>query len=277
MTGARTGLIGHPVGHSKSPLIHGYWIKKYGLPGSYELVDLSCEELESGVKALRDKGFRGFNVTVPHKVDVIDLCDEVDELAQIVGAVNTVTIREGRLYGTNTDVFGFIENLKTHAPDFDFTAGPAVVLGAGGAARAVIQGLLQEGVPEILLSNRTSANAEALIARTRSPERIMSVGWGSLESAKSLARANLVVNTTSLGMAGKPPLKLSLEGLSQKALVHDIVYAPLMTDLLKEAQMRGNRIVTGIGMLLHQARPGFKLWHGVMPEVTEELTRMVGG
>lgn len=277
MSFTKTGLVGHPVSHSKSPVIHGHWIKQYGLNGSYELVDLSCEGLAAGIQSLKDSGFKGFNVTVPHKVDVMALCDHVDDVAQIVGAVNTVTIKDGTLHGTNTDVFGFIENLKAHAPDFDFTAGPAVVLGAGGAARAVVQGLLQEGVPEIWLSNRTPEKADALIASASQKDRIKRLGWNSVESAEALSQANLVVNTTSLGMTGKPALTLSLEGLSPRALVHDIVYAPLLTPLLLEAQARGNRIVTGIGMLLHQARPGFALWHGVMPEVTDELTRMVGG
>lgn len=277
MSFTKTGLVGHPVSHSKSPVIHGHWIKRYGLSGSYELVDLACEELAAGVEDIKNSGFKGFNVTVPHKVEIMELCDSIDDLARIVGAVNTVTLRDGALHGTNTDVFGFIENLKAHAPDFDFRAGPAVVLGAGGAARAVVQGLLQEGVPEIWLSNRTPEKADALIAGASRPDKIKRLRWNNADSAEALSQANLLVNTTSLGMTGRPELKLSLDGLSPEALVHDIVYAPLMTPLLLEAQARGNKTVTGIGMLLHQARPGFSLWHGVMPEVTDELTRMVGG
>ena len=275
MTGTKIGLIGHPVSHSKSPLIHSYWIRKHGLNGSYTLVDLACEALESGIKKIKADGFRGFNVTVPHKVALLELCDEVDELARVVGAVNTVTIEKGRLIATNTDVFGFIENIKSHAPDFDFTAGPAVVLGAGGAARAVVQGLLQEGVPEILLSNRTAAKADALIETSSQPAKIALLGWNSGESGKALKEANLIVNTTSLGMTGKPKLEIDLSLLNPKALVHDIVYAPLMTELLITARKQGNPIVTGIGMLLHQARPAFARWHGIMPEVTDELTEIV--
>lgn len=275
MTGTKTGLIGDPVSHSKSPMIHSYWIKQYGLNGTYELVDLSCEELEKGIERIKAEGFRGFNVTVPHKVALLELCDDVDELARVVGAVNTVTIEKGRLSGTNTDVFGFIENIKAQAPDFDFTAGPAVVLGAGGAARAVVQGLLQEGVPEILLSNRTASKADALMNSCSEPSKVALIGWNSGDSGKALHSANLLVNTTSLGMAGKPRLEIDLSLLHPKALVHDIVYAPLITELLKEAQIRGHAIVTGIGMLLHQARPAFARWHGVMPEVAEELVHMV--
>jgi len=275
MTVTKTGLIGHPVSHSKSPLIHSYWIKQYGLNGTYELVDLSCEELKRGLEKLRLDWFRGFNVTVPHKVALLDLCDEVDELARVVGAVNTVTIERGRLSGTNTDVFGFIENIKALAPDFDFTAGPAFVLGAGGAARAVVQGLLQEGVPEILLSNRTESKADTLIENCSQPGKIRRLGWNSGESLIALSSANLLVNTTSLGMTGKPKLEIDLSKLHSRALVHDIVYAPLMTDLLLQAQKRGNPVVTGIGMLLHQARPAFAHWHGVLPEVTPELTELV--
>lgn len=275
MTLTNTGLIGHPVSHSKSPLIHSYWIKEHGLNGSYALVDLACEELEKGIEKIKAEGFRGFNVTVPHKVALLELCDEVDTLARIVGAVNTVTIEKGRLSGTNTDVFGFIENIKSHQPDFDFRGGPAVVLGAGGAARAVVQGLLQEGVPEILLSNRTDSKADTLIETSSQPEKIRRMGWNSGESRKAFFSANLLVNTTSLGMTGKPRLEIDLTGLNPKALVHDIVYAPLMTELLITAQKRGNPIVTGIGMLLHQARPAFACWHGVMPDVSDALVKMV--
>ncbi|MCB1681132.1 MAG: shikimate dehydrogenase [Rhodospirillales bacterium] len=275
MTGTKTGLVGHPVSHSKSPLIHGYWIRKYGLNGSYSLLDLSCEGLQSGIEKIKAEGFRGFNITVPHKVALLDLCDEVNALARAVGAVNTVTIENGRMSGTNTDVFGFIENIKSKSPTFDFKAGPAVVLGAGGAARAVVQGLLMEGVPEILLSNRTESKADTLIETASEPNKIKRLGWNSGEAGEAVSTANLLVNTTSLGMTGKPKLEIDLSSLNPRALVHDIVYAPLMTELLLRAQERGNPIVTGIGMLLHQARPAFSLWHGVMPDVTDELEAMV--
>lgn len=265
----KTGVIGHPIAHTKSPLIHGYWIETYGLQGCYEAIDVPCETLPSHVRGLVDRGYAGFNVTVPHKEMIFDLCDEVDGLAREVGAVNTVVIDDSKLLGTNTDVFGFVQNIKSTAPDFDFTAGRAVVLGAGGAARAVIKGLIDEGVPKILLLNRTREKAETL-AQTPNIE----VGdWH--ERSTLLEGANLLVNTTSLGMDGKPALDMNLNALPQTALVNDIVYAPLYTDLLSQARDQGNPIVTGIGMLLHQARPSFERWFGILPTVDEALQDLV--
>ncbi len=271
MSARLTGLVGHPISHSKSPVIHEYWLEKNGISGSYKLFDLSCEELEQGLKKMAADGCCGFNVTVPHKVSVMELCDEVDDLARVVGAVNTVSIQDGKMTGTNTDVFGFTQNIKDNAPDFDFAKGSALVLGAGGAARAVIQGLLQEGVPEILLSNRTASKADSLIELASDTSRIKRVDWEKRSDASVLNGLNLLVNTTALGMSGKPALEIDLRELGDECLVHDIVYAPLQTELLKQATRRGNPTVTGIGMLLHQARPAFKLWHGVLPEVTQEL------
>ncbi len=268
----KAAVIGHPISHSKSPLIHGHWIEKHGLTGSYEAIDVPCGNLENRVRDLVKGGYVGFNVTLPHKEDMLDLCNEVDEIARAVGAVNTVQIRDGRLFGTNTDVFGFVENVKIGAPDFDFAAGRAVVLGAGGAARAVVQGLLQEGAPEILLLNRTQEKAQHLVQSAGQPEKIKVGAWG--ERSALLADANIVVNSTSLGMQGQPALEIDLAALPKNALVSDIVYAPLMTDLLKAAQGRGNPVVTGIGMLLHQARPAFQMWFGVLPEVDEALERL---
>ncbi len=266
-------VIGHPIGHSKSPLIHNYWIAQHGLEGSYEAVDIPCESLEKDVRGLTQKGFAGFNVTIPHKEAMLALCDEVDETARQIGAVNTVIIRDGRLCGTNTDSFGFIQNIKTGAPDFDFTAAPAVVLGAGGAARAVIHGLLQEGVPQIIIANRTAAKAETLKAACGAPEKITIAPWDA--RGEVLAGAGLLVNTTALGMNGQGPLEIDLAKLPSSALVTDIVYAPLETALLKDAKKRGNIVVGGIGMLLHQARPAFQAWFGVMPEVDEKLQQKV--
>ena len=271
MSARLTGLVGHPISHSKSPVIHEYWLEQNGISGSYKLFDLSCEELEQGLKQMVADGCRGFNVTVPHKVSVMELCDEVDDLARVVGAVNTVSIQDGKMTGTNTDVFGFTQNIKDNAPDFDFTKGSALVLGAGGAARAVVQGLLQEGVPEILLSNRTASKADSLIELASDTSRIKRVDWEKRSDASVLNGLNLLVNTTALGMSGKPALEIDLSELGSACLVHDIVYAPLQTELLVQAAQRGNPIVTGIGMLLHQARPAFELWHGVLPEVTQEL------
>ncbi|MCB1783526.1 MAG: shikimate dehydrogenase [Alphaproteobacteria bacterium] len=271
----KTALIGHPVSHSKSPLIHGHWIAKHGLNATYEAIDLPCEDLEEGVQTLIREGYKGFNITVPHKVDIMSLCDQIDDLARIVGAVNTVTIENGKLSGTNTDVYGFTQNIRETAPDFDFTKGPALVLGAGGAARAIIQGLIAQGVPEIRLSNRTKEKALELLENASTPEKIKLLNWDARSEKSTQQDLNLLVNTTSLGMTGKTPLEIDLTHLPPAAHVNDIVYAPLMTDLLTKAKANGNPIITGIGMLLHQARPGFKLWHGIMPEVTEDLREKV--
>jgi shikimate dehydrogenase len=271
----KTGLIGHPVSHSKSPLIHNSWITQYDIAGEYRAIDLPCETLHAGIKNLIAEGYRGFNITVPHKVAILQLCEEVDALCRIVGAVNTVTIRDGKLFGTNTDVFGFTQNIKDNAPQFSFTAGKALVLGSGGAARAIVQGLIAEGVPEIMIANRTRANADALLAHTSAPNKIKIIPWEMRADKEHLHNVNLLVNTTSLGMSGKHPLDMSLEHLPAHALVNDIVYAPLYTDLLKSAQARGNPVVTGIGMLLHQARPAFHAWYGIMPEVSADLQSRV--
>lgn len=271
----KTGLIGHPVSQSKSPLLHGYWMQKHHIHGTYSAVDLPCEELESGVARLISQGYRGFNVTVPHKIDIMDLCSEIDDTARIVGAVNTVRIEGGKLFGTNTDVFGFIENIRAHQQDFNFAGCKALVLGAGGAARAVVQGLIGAGAAHVRIANRTRKNADELLARASTPEKITVVEWERRADRDILGDVDLVVNTTSLGMTGKPPLEIDLSALPAHAVVNDIVYAPLMTDLLLAAQRRGNAVVTGIGMLLHQARPAFALWHGVCPDVDEDLIRRV--
>lgn len=263
----KTGVIGHPIAHSKSPLIHNYWIERHGLSGTYEAIDIDPEELKNGINQLIETGFNGFNVTIPHKRSVMELCDTLDETARAVGAVNTVTIREKKLHGTNTDVFGFIENIRQSAPDFDFTKGSACIIGAGGAARAVLYGLLKENVPEIRITNRTQEKSEGLKDMVNANLKV--IPWQEREGA--LSGASLLVNTTSLGMTGKPSLELDIAALPKDALVCDIVYAPLYTNLLKQAQQQGNQIVTGIGMLLHQARPAFEEWFGVRPEVTPEL------
>ena len=267
----KTAVIGHPIAHSKSPLIHGEWLREYGLEGSYEAIDIEPDALVEGVRALVERGYGGFNVTAPHKITIMALCDEVDERVRKIGAVNTVSIREGKLYGTNTDAFGFAQNILSAGLDgWSFKDGAAVVLGAGGAARAVLYALLEEGAPSIILLNRTREKAEEL---AKMDAHIQVEDWDKRNEA--LEAANLIVNTTSLGMEGKPPLEIDLSLAPTKALVTDVVYAPLMTDLLEQAQKRGLRVVTGIGMLLHQARPGFELWNDVAPEVTPELQKKV--
>ncbi len=269
------GLIGHPVGHSKSPLIHKYWLQKYGIEGDYVALDTMPETLGERISWLRNSGFAGFNVTVPHKQSVMKLCDSLDETSRQIGAVNTVCIDgEGFLSGRNTDVFGFTENIREQVRDFSFESGTAVVLGAGGAARAVVHGLLGEGVPEIVIANRTPEKAHELAAGSIDPDRINICSWD--DKSACLQGAALLVNTTSAGMAGMPALDMELEPyLPRNCVVNDIVYAPLMTELLVNARALGNPVVTGIGMLLHQARPAFEAWFGVMPEVTSELKEKV--
>ncbi len=265
----KAAVIGHPIGHSKSPLIHGTWLEAYGIKGSYEAIDIMPGDLERDVSGLIEKGFSGFNVTIPHKEAIIPLCHDVDDTVRAIGAANTIVIKEGKLYGTNTDAFGFLQNIKEAAPDFDFTAGPALVLGAGGASRAIIYALKSAGVPKVIVANRTKEKAEKL-AREFGAEVC---DWD--RRTAYLSDLNLLVNTTSLGMTGRDPLDMDLSALPENALVNDVVYAPLYTGLLQQAQERGNPVVTGIGMLIHQARPAFERWFGVMPAVTETLIEKV--
>ncbi len=270
MTIRKAAVLGHPILHSKSPLIHNYWLKKYGIEGTYEAFDVPPEKLKETVRRLVADGYVGFNVTLPHKERMLDLCNTVHGIALGVGAVNTVTIRDGKIIGTNSDVAGFAENIKTIKPQFDFKAGPAVVLGAGGAARAVVHALAIEGVPEIRMVNRTRAKAEIFMSAYSNVKV-----WEWSQRSSILTGANLVVNTTAMGMSGKEPLEIDLRELPTSALVNDIVYAPLMTDLLLAAQARGNPVVTGIGMLLHQARPSFHSWFDIMPDIDAELINLV--
>ncbi len=270
----KAAVIGHPVAHSKSPLIHNEWISCYGLAGAYEAIDIAPENLEKGVRDLAERGYAGFNVTIPHKSAILPLCREVSDIAARIGAANTITVqKDGTLQAENTDVFGFVENIRKNAPGLDFASGPALVLGAGGAARAVIEGLLDQGCPEIILCNRTLARARQVAATARWPERVRVEGWDCRHTEQK--GAALLINTTQLGMTGQPPLDLSLENLDPHACVVDIVYAPLETELLRAAKIRGNPVVTGIGMLLHQARPAFAAWFGIMPDVTDSLMKKV--
>ena len=267
------GILGWPVGHSKSPRLHGYWLERHGIDGAYVPLPVRPEAFASALRALGDLGFRGVSLTVPHKVAALEVCDRLDAAAERIGAVNTVIFAEGRIEGRNTDAPGFLESLRQGAPEWRAAAGPAVVLGAGGAARAVVFALLEAGLAEIRLSNRTAARAEGL-ARDFGT-RVTAVPWEA--RAEALAGAGLLVNTTSLGMTGQAGLDLALERLPESALVTDIVYAPLETDLLRRAQARGHKTVDGLGMLLHQGRPAFEAWFGVKPEVTPELRAFVLG
>lgn len=268
------GIMGWPVKHSRSPRLHGAWLKNYGIDGVYVPLPVAPENLGAALKALPMLGFAGVNLTVPHKETALRFMDDITSAAKRIGAVNTVTVLpDGKLRGDNTDCFGFIANLKTSLPAWNAAAGPAVVLGAGGAARAVIAGLLDQGCPEVRLVNRSQARAEAVARDLGS--RVRLVSWPI--DATALSDAALLVNTTSLGMTGQPPLELSLQGLPSRAVVTDVVYAPLQTDLLIQAKTRGHQTVDGLGMLLHQARPAFAAWFGKEPEVTTELRQIVLG
>ena len=262
------GVIGWPVGHSSSPRLHGYWLEHYGIDGAYVPLGVDPANFERVLRVLPLLGFVGVNVTVPHKEAALAAVDVVEPLAQRIGAVNTVIVRrDGGLEGRNSDAYGFLENIKTAVPGWDAASGPAVVLGAGGAARAVCAALVGGGAPEVRVVNRTAARAEALAAAIGGPCRVRP--WS--ERCGVLDGAGLLVNATTLGMTGQPPLDLDLDRLPTAAVVNDVVYAPLETALLKMAARRGNRTVDGLGMLLHQARPGFKAWFGVEPEVTLAL------
>ena len=266
------GVIGWPVAHSRSPLLHGHWLRQYGIEGAYLPMPVRPERIEAALRGLSALGFAGCNVTVPHKEAALALVDHADPAALRIGAVNLVVVRpDGTLHGSNTDGFGFIENLRQGVPGWRAQAGPAVVLGAGGSARAVVAALLDAGAPDILLVNRTRGRAEALASALGGPVRVLD--WQ--HRAAALADAALLVNTTTQGMRGQPALDIDLAALPVAAAVADLVYVPLETSLLAAARARGNVAVDGLGMLLHQARPSFEAWFGVAPEVTNELRRLV--
>lgn len=263
------GVIGHPIAHSRSPRLHGYWLHRYGLRGHYIPMDVDAPDLEHVLHSLPKAGFVGVNVTIPHKEAILRLADVVTDRAAQIGAANTVTfLPDGRIHADNTDGLGFIANLHQGAPDWNPAAGPAALIGAGGAARAVIAALLEAGVPEIRIANRTRARAEGLQADFG--PRVLVQDW--IQAANMLEDAMTVVNTSSLGMTGNPDFRVPLDALSPKATVTDIVYSPLETTLLAEARAMGCTVVDGLGMLLHQAAPGFERWFGHRPEV-DEATR----
>lgn len=271
MSFIKCGVIGFPIKHSKSPIIHNHWIAQHHLQGEYKAIEIAPENLKDGVQKLIDEGYAGFNVTIPHKQEIFKLCESVDDVAHKIGAVNTVVIKNGRLHGTNTDAFGFIENVHQSTFGVDFMHRPCVVLGAGGAARAIVYGLIEAGAKEIIITNRTSEKAREVAMMDKNIVRV--ADWE--KRTEVLKGAGFLVNTTSLGMGGKEPLEIDLSTLPKDATVSDIVYAPLMTQLLKDAEIRGHQIVTGIGMLLHQARPAFEKWFGVLPDVDVALEEKV--
>lgn len=268
----KTGVVGWPVSHSLSPRLHGYWLQKYGINGEYLAFAVKPHDLAAFLKKLREKEIIGLNLTVPHKEIVFPFLDEVDEIARKIGAVNVITVRQGRLYGTNTDGYGFLTNLKEAAPKWRAKKGPVVILGAGGAARAVIVSLLEDGIPEIRLINRTRERADNLAEIYQDP-RIVVCDWQ--DRAQKLNDAALLVNSTTLGMTGQPPLDIDLSALPRSAVVYDIVYNPLETELLQQARSRGNICVDGLGMLLHQAAPAFQAWFGRKPEVDRHLRQYI--
>jgi shikimate dehydrogenase len=266
------GVMGWPIMHSRSPKLHGYWLNRHGIQGTYVPLAVRPERLAEALKGLVALGFAGCNVTIPHKEAALGLVDRVDPIARRIGAVNTIVVAEdGTLGAFNNDAYGYSASLCEAKPDWRADAGPAVVLGAGGGARAVIASLADGGAKEIRLLNRTRARAEALAREYGLP--VTALPWE--ERNRLLEGAALLVNATSQGMAGQPPLELSLDRLPLSALVSDIIYIPLETPLLAAAKKRGNATVNGLGMLLHQARPAFKAWFGVLPEVTPELRRMI--
>jgi len=265
---ALAGVFGWPIGHSLSPRIHGHWLRRHAIDGAYLPFAVAPGALEQALRALPALGLRGVNLTIPHKERALALIDRASPKARRIGAVNTIVVEErGALLGDNTDGFGFTASLAAARPEWQADRGPAVIVGAGGAARAIAVALLETGSPELRLVNRTRARADELAAALEGPVR--AVDWQ--QRAAALDGAALVVNTTSLGMTGQPALDLPLDALPADALVTDAVYTPLETPLLAAARARGNPAIDGLGMLLHQARPGFRAWFGVAPEVDDEL------
>lgn len=266
------GVIGSPVAHSRSPLLHAYWLRRYGLRGHYIPMDIAQADLRDALHMLPKLGFVGANVTIPHKESVLALADIVTDRAALIGAANTLIFRkDGKIYADNTDGSGFIANLRQEAPHWNPAAGPAAVFGAGGAARAVVAALIEVGVPEIRIANRTRSRAEALRADFGAKLAVMD--WTQVPAM--LDGAAMVVNTTSLGMSGRHDLILPLDLLDPAALVTDLVYTPLRTGFLQRAEEAGCTVVDGLGMLLHQAAPGFERWFGIRPEVDADTRAAV--
>jgi shikimate dehydrogenase len=266
------GVIGHPIAHSRSPQLHGHWLRKYSIKGHYVPMDIAPVDLERVIRMLPTLGFVGVNVTIPHKEAVLELADLVTDRAKLIGAANTLVFRkDGKIHADNTDGYGFMQNLFQAAPNWNPKAGSALVLGAGGAARAVLASLIEMGVPEIFLTNRTRERAERL--KEDFGDRISVVDW--VQAGNAMEGVKTVVNTTSLGMVGKPEMRVPFDALAPGMLVSDLVYTPMQTKLLRAATDAGATPVDGLGMLLHQAVPAFERWFGVRPEVDDELRAAV--
>lgn len=268
------GVIGDPIAHSRSPRLHGHWLQRYGIDGHYVPLHVTREMLHETLHLLPELGFKGINVTIPHKEAVLQIADSVTDRAALIGAANTLTFTaSGKLQADNTDGVGFIDNIRQYTPGWSAAEGPALVLGAGGAARAVVSALLSDGCPHVFLVNRTRARAEAL--QDHFGAKVHVADWTRIPNV--LDEVALLVNTTSLGMVGKQALHIDLERLNTHTVVSDIVYTPLRTELLDSADAHGCHTVDGLGMLLHQAVPGFERWFGVKPEVDDDLRAVVLG
>jgi shikimate dehydrogenase len=267
----RACVAGWPISHSRSPLIHNHWLSVYDIDGAYGIEAVRPEDFPGFLASLGERGYVGANLTVPHKEAALRLADEADAVAAAIGAANTVWLDDGRLLATNTDCTGFTSHLEDTAPEWKSHDGPVAVLGAGGAARAIVYGLEESGVAEIWLFNRTRSRAERLAEDFGSNIRVFD--WR--ERSARIGDCMLLVNTTALGMTGAPELEIDLGMLPATAVIMDIVYVPLATALLRQARARGLKTVDGLGMLLHQAVPAFEKWFGVRPRVTDELRRIV--
>ena len=263
----QAAVIGWPIEHSRSPMIHGHWLKRYGIDGAYTKIAVRPEEVQSFLHSLAARGLAGCNVTLPHKEAAFRAASVRDASAEAVGAANTLWLENGRLHAANTDTYGFMRHLEVSAPGWMSKDRPVLVLGAGGAARGIVYGLLEAGVGKVRIANRTLARAEDIAQHFG--RRVEALAWD--DAGRAAADAGLLVNTTSLGMAKTGPLDFDVARLPRDGIVADIVYVPLETALLKAARMQGLATVDGLGMLLHQAVPGFAKWFGTMPEVTAEL------
>lgn len=266
------GVIGDPIGHSLSPRLHGHWLRRYGLKGHYVPLQINHAHLADALGILPEMGFVGVNVTIPHKEYVLSLASNVTDRAALIGAANTLTfLGDGRIQADNTDGQGFLSNIRQALPGWTAAAGPALVLGSGGAAKSIVSALIADGAPQVFVANRTRARAEGL--KEQFGARVDPQDWTHIPTL--VGKAALIVNTTSLGMTGQPPLTIDLSRLSPPTVVTDIVYAPLETDLLRQARLAGCETVDGLGMLLHQAVPGFERWFGYTPLVDDDLRNAV--
>ena len=265
-------VLGHPINHSKSPKLHNYWLSLFDIDGHYIPLDIDPRNFENSIRALSGLGFVGANVTIPYKEKVLKIADKISDRAAIIGAANTLTfLQDGRIYADNTDGYGFLQNIKCKYNDWSAGEGTSVVFGAGGASRAILGALIEDGANEVILANRTRSRADQL--RSDFGAKIKVVDWMKVQNY--LSDASTVINATSLGMDGKAELPIPLQGLKKNTLVTDIVYTPLNTPLLENAAKKGCRTVDGLGMLIHQAIPGFERWFGMKPDVSENLRKLL--